>query len=106
MPRRDRQDRFVKLRFNLGHFLSHFARVFLIRAEQPMESARGLWEDIHDVAHVRDRFADEGMAAKDMEATMNDAFRRLASIALTGGTRTIDSETAEALRKLGYFGGK
>ncbi len=80
--------------------------VMLIRADEPMQSARSLYIDATDPKHARDRFLDEGTLAADLEARMDDLFRRLASVALTGGTREIDPETAEMLRKIGYLGGK
>ena len=39
---------------------------------------------------------------RDLGREMDDLFRGVASVALTGRTHPIDPETAETLRRLGY----
>lgn len=81
-------------------------RWVLVVASEPLRSARALYDDVSDPKHRRDWSGDEGAVAAQYEARLEEFFRRLARIALTGRDREIDAETADLLRRLGYVGGK
>jgi arylsulfatase A-like enzyme len=81
-------------------------RWMFIRSEQPLEKARLLFDDVSDPGHRRDRWDPLATEGPALEARLDEFFRGLSRIALTGRERTIDPETAEHLRRLGYTGGK
>ena len=59
-----------------------------------------------DAKHRRDWTGDEAAVATQYEDRLEEFFRRLTRVALTGRDREIDAETADLLRRLGYVGGK
>jgi arylsulfatase A-like enzyme len=81
-------------------------RWVLIRAEDPLHTAKSLYDDVSDPRHERDRMEAQMIVASEMDGLLADFFRRLRAVALTGREREIDPETAAQLKRLGYTGGK
>jgi arylsulfatase A-like enzyme len=81
-------------------------RWWFLRAESPLENARALYDDVSDPGHRRNRIEAQTAEAMNLEAVMNEFFRRLGAVALTRQEREIDPETAAQLKRLGYTGGR
>jgi arylsulfatase A-like enzyme len=77
-----------------------------IRAKAPMQEAVSAFDDARDPGHRTDVRVDRKAEVDRVLDTMDDLFARLAAVALFGGSRDIDAGTLEALRKLGYLGGR
>ncbi|MCE9636479.1 MAG: sulfatase [Planctomycetes bacterium] len=81
-------------------------RWMLLRSSSPLQTFRSLYDDVSDPRHMHDKIEDHPAETREIEAKLDEFFRRLSSVALTGHERAIDPETAEELKRLGYTGGK
>lgn len=77
-----------------------------VRATSPGRSATALYDVLSDPMETKDKSGSEAVRAQSMEADMDRALRALEKSALTGSERTLDVETHDHLRGLGYTGGK
>lgn len=77
-----------------------------IRAKAPMQESVAAFEDERDPGHRKDVRVDRKTDVDRVLDTMDDLFARLAAAALLGGARELDPGTLEALRRLGYVGGR
>ncbi|MCG3133069.1 MAG: hypothetical protein HMLKMBBP_00161 [Planctomycetes bacterium] len=77
-----------------------------IRAKAPLQESVSAYEDERDPRHRKDVAVEQATETRRALSLMDDLFTRLAAAALLGGARDLDAGTIEALRRLGYVGGK
>ena len=77
-------------------------RWLFVRSDEPLQTARALYDDVGDPGHKRNRIEEHAVEARELEAKMDEFFRRLKHTSLTRREGALDAETADTLRKLGY----
>ena len=78
----------------------------IVARKPPHADAIALYDDVSDSQHVRNEADELPLVAQALRAEMDAAFGELGMVAVEGGDRAFDPDTARRLRSLGYVGGK